>query len=803
MNNKETSDRSALAKSETHQQPPPTRAKSWASPSSKFNRIFSNLERSILSQFNGNTNNNANATTATTTTNSQCGNRLKFSASAANLPSQAQSKSSTNSSPNNKFKVQNDSLQTASTSDRRIALHQQKQMKSEPTTTKVKTTLNKYQQQIVSTMRQNQHHLLLNAAGSHNINNTNKLSIPPPHANDEARNQSHRLLFGAPPASASQEQSDSVNRTSLVVGSSATLRPSKRHTTTRVGDIIRLDDALASGDSTTRASSSPASSAKSLPTTIIASSNKSSGSQECNSNSNSSNKESKTNKEDEESGFSTYQSNRSLIANSHSITSTGDKSSKQQSSSNHSNMIIMQTQTQVSPLISGPCINFNNGNATLVPQKMMYGYYPTQVSQQSMNTQQHQLVGASNQVPIMSTLDQTVATNNCYTNNQSNLLQQQQQINHHHHNHQPMRLSQNNHFNDLQHHQNQQPPFGSLYSGSMTVPMQSTQHHQPVASNLDANVTGGQEIYANAPPKPRRYQYYDTTATFGQPRFAHHQLMLAPQMLPAKPATMITTTTTAALPTGNNANSFYQHQQYNRQNYPQQPQMPNQQPIYNISYLQVPNNLYQQQLQQHQPSARANNGALLMNNNQYNGFQHRPAPPLPPGQAGWLTKSKSSLETCDLMRYKLNKSSPIDTQQQAHSNASHCVPQLYNQQQHQQIYGSRFDNSNSQQQQQQQQHYPVSNHHQQSHFAQSNLQRSKSVTQLVPDYEHQRATNQQAQQQRDLLLADSRRTINGAKFLSSASTTNLNVAGLYNEQNQFANFSSQTQQLQQPQYHGK
>lgn len=760
------------------------RVKSWA-PSSKFNKILSNLERSILNQFNGSSHGTGAASGSSNSSSGSSASLIKTKGQSGGKSSAAAAlligapTSASHSSPANQVELQRNNnnkqcngqqVQKDPAPTKGITL----QLKSEPT--RVKTTLNKYQQQIVSTMRPNHQSMLNSSGGSssssngYNNNNkmSNKLSIPPPHANNEARNQNHRIIFGA----SAMPNPTKLSSDSIVVGSSATLRPSTNNrlvanttTSSSRGESIKQNVQQNNAETNLiRNNASPASSAKSLPTTAIAT--KPTGSQTFN----------KSINEDEESGFSTYQSRRSLfgdntkINNTTNINAASQLTGGQNTQQNSNNMIIMQTQTQVP--IGAITFNNNSNNNLATPQQLVYNYqYPQlkhPLQQQTINT--HNQLVANNQVPIPSTTTIDQSNKNCYQNHPSQL--------HPFHNTPQQRLNQN-HFSD-QH----------LQKNTQFQPIQQQSHQlynlyalNPGQMQVQVPDNGQQEIYANAPPKPRRYQYYDSS---NPPTHLFPPQMIA-NMTPAA-STAMTTSTISSIANGNSI--IHQQPMLNHQQ-----QIPYNHPIYNISYLQVPN-LYHQH--QGLPVQVNNNQHQIPFNGSSDNQQHRPMnPPYP------FTKSKSSLDARDLIQYKLDAQNRSNT---LRLGAQHRQQNLQHLQQ-QSIYGSRLDTMN---------HYPNTLQGQQSgmQFFGNNLQRSKSVSHLLqPDYERQQMTQQHPKEQ----FVDHKHPINGPKFysVSSASTTNLNLIGLSNsnqqqisqQQNQFAKLSSHSNHShnQPPQqfYHGK
>lgn len=737
-----------------------------AKRSSKFNRILNNLERSILNQFGNqqhSATSNNNKSSRVTNKPAKGSHSTPQSSSSANgltsinLPAAAVLQSQTNKRCNNNAvqQVQKDARPTTTTAAARERITFQEAAKADlqrqqqkPSNSKM--ILNKYQQQIVSTMRSNQ--LLVN----------NKLSIPPPHANDEARNQNHRLLFGAGDSSAQN------NRQLHDTGDCNWVSSSSRSSANKKADTIGNKMCEVSQ---LRSNSSPASSAVSLPAIPLKP-----GSQYNHNNSN--NKQSIKERDssltdaDDESGFFTYQSQRSLSSaktaatnqDASILTNANANELQNKTPQGSGSMILVPNTTQV-PL--GPV----DYNMVSPQQQFLYNYHTQPIqhlnhnhpthSQQSMNTQQQQLV-ASNQVPIIS----LGSRSHSYTSNDNN---SSQQMNHVANN---MRGS-NQQYNDRH----------RLYSSSYCAPAPNV----TVSPNTLLPYVGGpfdqsQQIYANAPPKPRRYQYYDS-----------NQSMFPAAMMAGTSQNLSTMSNNPSVhlikqPFSNQRIMANQHQQQQQINHP----------IYNSSYIQVPS-LYQQRIVQQNNQQPANNQLqqhrqLLQINNPY--VQHNQHAMMPSA----ITKSKSSLDARDLMRFKQSTGRQVVG---GDSNRSNTL-RLSHQQPHQQlIYGSRYEGLNG---------YPSASMHMSnqhpvalSSYSQSNhLQRSKSVSHLLADYNGYLANNPQ----QDLII-DRRQATAAPKFLSvsSASTNNLNYVGLMpvsaqqvSQPNQFVKVSSQLDISQPSQY---
>lgn len=711
-----------------------------AKRSSKFNRILNNLERSILSQFSNqhNVNNNSRTTKPIKSSHSSTSKSHQTSSSAnimtpISIPIAANLQSQTKKRCNNAQQVQKDSHPTtAATASREKITFQVNKMDSQrqqQKPSKSKMILNKYQQQIVSTMCSNQ--LLVN----------NKLSIPPPHANDEARNQNHRLLFGGADTSTknnNQSSHDTDNRPSSSIRSSANKKADDM--SNKIHEVTQL-----------RSNSSPASSAVSLP--AIPSKP---GSQYHNSNKRSiKGLNSNLLDVDDESGFFTYQSQRSLLTkattNNQELT---DGESQNKKSQNNSMILVPTTQVPLGK------IDFNMVSPQ---QQYLYNYqtqpnphhnqnHHQQLPQQSMNTQQQQLV-AGNQVPIIS-LD---SMNHPHISNNN-----QQLLNHMTNTQHPQGLNQFNNHRQL---------YASYGAPLTNVTVSSNTLLPYVGAHFDQE----QQIYANAPPKPRRYQYYDP-----------NQSMFSPALV---------ATQTQNLPSMSNNATILVKQPYSNQRILTQQHQANH-PIYtNASYLQAPR-LYQQQMVQGNHQQENNNLQEQHHRQQlqinYPYIQHRHL-----GIPSTMTKSKSNLDARDLLRFKQSDRQLADSD----VNRSNTLRPGNHQQL---IYGSRYDGLNSYHnaplQLSAQQPVGMSNY-----IQNSNLQRSKSVSHLLADYNNY-LTN--CNQPHDL-INDCRQTSTAPKFISvsSASTNNLNFVGLVpvsgqqvSQVNQFVKVPSQLE-ISQPSHY--
>lgn len=725
----------------------------------KFNRIFSNLEKSILNRFSNNSSPHASAPPSKL---KQKPNLSSTAASSSSIEAVTTATSTTssysvlqNSKRCNEQQVQKEHNQMADTAilGNRHPIASQPSSSSaattvtstfahsEPTNKSSKLTLNKYQQQVMSTMRSN--HILVN----------NKLSIPPPHANVEARNQSHRLLFGSSTPAVADNQSYDTN------GLQSPSAGSRQQSSIKDTEFKHQSDAAVDSKNSNdkikhKQNPSPIVPAKPSPTKL--------GSQ-----ANAINNKLISKDDEEESGFSTYQSRRAASINSAPATpSTSTTLTKSSELLNHqaNNMILMQTnQVPFNPVSFTPQQHQLLGNTFNINTHPVVYSYQSQVKPQNNFINTHQFV-SNNPVP---SFDPGI-NNSCYYN------QQNQRLNHH--------ISQ--HYKD-QSHFHQQQQLHDIFGQNAAIPI----------NIMDTS----QQIYANAPPKPRRYQYYEPN----QVVFQVPQMNSAISSTASNPVMSATTALPGTMISSNN--SFIQLQP-NRQGYQhlgnQHLQNTKQnvlnQPIYNMNpQSQTPNMYYGLPVSQGNNSGGFNLIPYQSNNNQ----QIRNLPPP-------LIKSKSSLDASGLSRFKQDKLQNDNSQHQ-YSNTLRI--QRQQNQPPQPIYGTHMNQMNR--------CLTATSQCQQPSMLAQSLQRSKSVTQLLPDYEAHQQTNHQIHQHPREPLYDGRAvvpTTPGSKFLSvsSASTTNLNYAGLseYNQQaphqNDFAKLSSQLniasqQQQQQPQYNRK
>lgn len=686
------------------QQQQQTKFAKWSS-NSKFNKILNNIERSIMAQFNAGPSDAAdhrhhkedNTSRSASSKQQASSSRISTSgrsASSGSIPL-TKTKAIIATKSANKLPSESRSMQAGTTHHQnqtdRVTASESQLGKSDNSSKELATAagsqptpanrggkmiLNKYQQQFVSAIQTNKNRLAVNknSAISNSSYSHNRLSIPPPHANDEARNQNHRLLFGCP-----RNQPSDFNSTNDQMASTYEQRSRAAAT-----DTANQHPALFY-----HSSASPASSAQSLPVIkprlLPAPQSRL-----------------RTDAADEEeSGFSTYQSRRSLANNAPSANRVSSDSGRPD----------MFMQNSRFPFENSTRVGLHN----LAPHQLHQQQQQQQMIHQNSlrsritqhqstnNTQQQQF----NQVPI----SQGVMYNsNSLMQQQMNSHQQQQNTN---------RLSDNrNQIYGSYGHLGPMPP--------SQITMQQQYRTQPLYDG---------QIYANAPPKPRRYQYYD-------PSFNINSQSAGP----------ITTSQNYPPP----------HPTFSQQNSG---------PLNRQFAFNGPTGQAQTYTQQH--------GGLI------NGVQlpYRPQCQLPMLPApSTLTKSKSSLDVADLSRFKRNgiQANEVLRVQPQSSN----VP----------IYGStKFINQIEPSTMQSNPNYHPQitvNYHQQQQPP-TNLQRSKSIGNLLPDYNAHLAQRQLAPLSANHLHQQHSITSAYPKFLtvSSASTNNLNYVGLVNNNTMLMNYS--------------
>lgn len=634
---------------------------------SKFNLILNNLEKTILNQFHSSQHQTGKPTTQDTLKAKQnaikSGVRQKFNSLSSSFIQQHDNMSQIKRQHQQSDKLSTEQQVQANTNtdnNQRNALNRVAlQSSNNDNINKRNTTLNKYQQRIVSTLRSSQ-----------NLLNT-KLSIPPPHASDEARHENHRLLFGGITNDANLTSSNGIG-------------DDVKNSSTQANKLAQAKPAFEPVP-TQRASLSPASSAKSLPNLTLKTG-------EVNQR-----KELTSHGTDEESGFATYQSRRSLIIrNSTAIehpevanrgpgeykSLTGLNSQRQ-----HNQMFVNTIASHQSTPFPYSTSQHLNNTTSMTERQALY-------NNQTIATQN------SNQVPIssLSSRDSLPRASNIISNTNQRLKREQYDDRH---------LAMQNFYN----------PHGPVPSGGY--------------------IDSGQQIYANAPPKPRRYQYYD------------HSQMNFPQMMHFSQAPV--TSPLSIMPNGGAGYT----------------QLPLIQPFLTPGNRQVaPRQLddglalgqiaYDQRIMTYAgPNSIAHNNLIqkhsIQNPNRNMEFQSGPSVPFQ-----YVMRSKSSLEACDLLRYKTDKQRFPDPPtfidypsypQQAPLNY-HNLPE-----------NNWTGCSQGPWQAMQNELHPM-----------SSLNRSKSVSHLAPmnvmNY-HQLAENRNS-------------SIVDTKFvpISSASTTNLNLIGL-------------------------
>lgn len=670
MNKKDSSARRLAASASASEAAPTTtapKANRWNS-GSKFNTILNNLEKTILNQFHSQQQTQVNRTKT-------CNQKAKQNAIQTSVRQKLNSLSSNLNTSTSQIKkvehIKTSSYQqqqvqddTTSASKATIASNDQKgfsnkvtlQSKNETSIKKRNTTLNKYQQQIVSTLRSSQN--LLN----------NKLSIPPPHATNEARNENHRILFGSisqQTPNQSETTSDLINRN--VTDAANTSKVPSRNSN---GPIQIADYSL--NETRMPPNLSPASSAKSLPNLAL----KSVGSQL--------NKLNECENDAKDSGFPTYRSRRSLLLNQPSQTNQPSPTSNisyELKSPSTQNMLQPNQQLMHSP--SQPFSHIHNVDNTTSMTRM----------QPMFNTQTTS--SNSNQVPIM-----LLDPNRGYINATS------------------MSTVGENHQKFDQHN---------------NYPHNVYNFYVPNRQSLTKNfIDPGQQIYANAPPKPRRYQYYDQNQMPMNQMYQAHNVM--PNQVNGQP--------------NGSARYFPQFQM--------SPYPINSQHMIQAKPLNDQSNFGQIVYNQH--NFATNNSQLFPHEIQKKNlqpnrpnYQHSSHTQVSDPMQPVLIRSKSSLEACELLRYKSEK-------------------QLYSNNDQPPNYLQRYPSYS-------QSHHPHLNYRDSVHhgigssFNSNNLSRSKSVSHLAARPSDQATQN-------DLENRYSLTTDHKPMTVSSASTTNLNYIGL-------------------------
>lgn len=614
-------------------------------------------------------------------------------------------------------------------------------IQSKTTPTLTQQTFNKFQQQLVSTLRQNSvqsHH-----ASKSSCNISNKLSIPPPHANEEARSHNQALLFGRSVAESvtslsvnhQSNKSGAVDPDNLVHSNSA----SKRNSATSrliASNVVRPTSATTNArENESQRTCSPASSARSSIVTRLGSQLSGNLRKRCPNSAAIDNNSLTTRTEDEESGFSDFQSrrrpleqtttsNRLTGAEAPLVPSTEQISLSTATNTTSSNMIsVPNNYWQAQNCASSYSDSLQHLYSSQVPQREAY---PQQTVQQQHQYpiihpqifHSSQCMMPTNQVPILSPVIRKNLESPLYGSQH-----QQQQV-------------RVNYFNPTQ----PQLPSMSLEQpiyGLHSVPSQVKSYM--VAGGSEAN----QQIYANAPPKPRRYQFYNNMIeSSNYPIQSTTRAPNAPVMIP------IVRSSTGVHPEGLMKPRNQTSTGTNRLSFNNLPAHHNLDPSNDLNIVDSSQINYA-------PHMSSNGSYILQHDHRLQRQQHQQQ------QLSFahFNKSKSSLDSGDLAKLRQNRQMRLPTVARPQA----WVPP----------YGSKIGLST-----------PISTSLHTGHNISeasvspkqvpdgSRLQRSKSVTHLLPDYELQTQLDAQARH----MWNDSRQVVNNLRHLTTtaASATNLN-----------------------------
>lgn len=600
-------------------------------------------------------------------------------------------------------------------------------IQAKTTPTLAHQTFNKFHQQLVSTLRHNntQNHLATKPLST----NSHKLSIPPPHANEEARSHNQALLFGRSVVEAvtSLSVSHQPNKSSAI-NSNASHSESSPKKSSATSRLVGTDAARPTSATITEARddsqriSSPARS--SIVTRLGSQLNGNLRKNSLSSKETNSNLLNRT--EDEESGFSSYQSRRqplNLRSSNGQITSADvpqDPAIEQISLST-------ATNTTASNMIPTPQSYWQSQNsAKSYPQNQPH-LYQNQLQQRNAYSQHYaqqqspmihsqifqnsQSIIPINQMPMLSPILRKNLENQLY----DPPTQQQQQ-------------ARVNYLKQMQAQQHQ-PPM------SMEQPIYGLHSAPPQVKPY--TLLGGsdnQQIYANAPPKPRRYQFYNNI------------LESASYPMQVTRATNLSGT----IPTIRTNSGVQQ------QNSPMRPYEHVATGVNQPHMTDIPVSFHQNLMDDmNYTSHMSQNSSYTLRHNQQLQRQQQQE------QLNFvqINKSKSSLESGDLAKFRQNRQLRI-------------IPSARPQAWHP-TFGPMVGEIN-----------PLSGPAHHTHDVASvsglsnqwldgsRLQRSKSVTHLLPDIEMQINLDGRAKD----MWNDSRRVVNNLKHLntSAASTTNLN-----------------------------
>lgn len=684
----------------------------WTS-SSKFNRILGNLERSILGQFNQNTSNgNISRSHASGKSRSQITKQT----------SAKRKQAIQHSSVRNEASISNQAISEERASERehkQAAAHQSTSRDRITAATNAlkstadamlasealgKLTLHECQQQ--PPQRQCQ---LFNAINSNQIFASNKLPIPPPHVNDEARSINKAMLFGSGAALAQHQSFETNNTDASASSASSTMNRSNKLAFERRQNESRYAN---------RPNSSPASSAKSLPATAPKSE------------SHPAKHSSAINKDDEESGFPTYQSRRSFLLNHHLQQQQQQQQAPQEDASNDKKMMLAHMNmppTQLQGVATSRLYNpYLNGNLHQSQQQYLRNVQHQVPMQQQFN-QQFQLNSRAPMPPPAPPPPPPLSYDRRYFPTGYNNLN----------------LSAINSFNPNHYPSFQPLPPTSIHDSTNLSQVQRLQERYDIIDNC-------QQIYANAPPKPRRYQYYDLASIQGDGT-----------QTASNPAGAALVKTIA--PVQQNRSITYQRQQMPMNNHQAiAPMVSHQQKLANnssnLSCINVPPSLYNKREGLTKQSLQHDNAISYAQQQQYLQQQqsrHLQYPYYPEVAVNGPTiypmvKSKSSLDAGDLMRLRRNRLSNAVTNSQQNGQ--------------QPAFDYRSGGLIAAPQ-----NLGAINSRHSFQPAPGGIQRSKSVTHLLPEFETQSSepVYQDQDQHAGYRLAP----------VSSASTNHLNLAG--------------------------
>jgi hypothetical protein len=680
---------------------------------SKLNRILCNLERSFLSQFNSNLNEKRRCeSTQKQPTTSKDKAKTKPVDVASNAAVKTRSgEDKDNGCKSVKHQTSHQKQEHPANADKITSSLKTSSAVKSASERLGKLTLNSKIQQNKSPQQQQQS---FSSPMHHKMNTliTNKLPVPPPpHAHSEARSINHSFLFGngSPHTMLNTAQRSLFDTTRGDVRASCSTLRQESGTSNKMRNDNLLGEAHAN-----RLNSSPASSAKSLPAIAPKP-----GSQP----SNQSNKAIQD--DEEESGFATYQSRRALNSNHQQMQHQQQMDVLRATGGEQNNVMMYHpnnqssnfyTVTQSHNPMTGHQLHDNhnkpnmalhmdqNNNAHVVLKFVVPQVNPRQCTQPPMVTRNEQLMigDPSNNLRYHS-------------------YNQPSQINN-------IPFPQFRHTQLLQQNMSYQQ---SEYFDNRLVAHRGT--NQPVPSD------NAQQIYANAPPKPRRYQYYDSMAN-QNPAPINQVMGLNMTMMPAQ---RHSATVVRAIP---NQQAPYNQNQIVMPPFSYQPANAGGHSLNAPLRTSLSNPNRDIVLRSNMPMTSVNNMQM------HQSFQNSSACQ-PMGFP--LVKSKSSLDAGDVLRFRQG----LQTNGQV-NNQSNFQPQFK-----QPVYGYQNDGSFHRNLNQPFMHTVVSHERPHPTIIGSNLQRSKSVTHLLPEIEEPIHQNRAHAMTRNM------------SSITSASTNQLNDIG--------------------------